>query len=111
MTTIMQGDSYPIYIDLLQDGSPLKPHMIDDLAVYVGESLSKTYSGGGVAFEHTTSRWYIRPTQAESFALEEGVYDVIVRVKYKNQPESDVKGEEIDRLRVRAFRGGTQEVL
>lgn len=36
MTTIMQGDSYPIYIDLLQDGSPLKPHMIDDLAVYVG---------------------------------------------------------------------------
>lgn len=45
MTTIMQGDSYPIYIDLLQDGSPLKPHMIDDLAVYVGKSLSKTYSG------------------------------------------------------------------
>lgn len=109
MTTIMQGDSYPVYIDLLQDGASLKPFMIDDLEVYVGESLRKTYSGGGVQFDEATLRWYIRPSQEETLGLEEGVHNVVVRVKYKGQPESDVKGEQIDRLKVRA--GVSREVL
>lgn len=39
--TIMQGDSYPIYFDLKQDGKVLTPEMVADVEVYVGDVLSK----------------------------------------------------------------------
>ncbi len=97
---MMQGDSYPVFIDLKQDGVTLTPDMIDDLEVCVGENLRKTYSGGGVAFDTGTQMWYIRPTQQETLDLPEDSYTVIVRVKYKNQP-ADVKGISVGRITIR----------
>lgn len=94
---MMQGDSYPVFINLKQYGVTLKPDMIDDLEVCVGEHLRKTWSGGGVAFDTGMQMWYIRPTQKETLNLPEDSHTVIVRVKYKNQP-ADVKGIPVGRI-------------
>lgn len=100
--TMMQGDSYPVFIDLKQYGVTLTPDMIQDQEICVGENLRKTYSGGEVGFDTETSMWYIRPTQQETLDLPEDAYSVIVRVKYKNQPSADVKGIQVGRIVIRS---------
>lgn len=100
--TIMQGDSYTIYLNLTQSGTSLTPDLVDDLEVYIGEELRKSLSGGGVFFDAEAVMWFIRPTQQETQALEEGTHEVTVRVKYKGQPPSDVMGTVVGRLRVQA---------
>ena len=97
---IMQGDSYPIYIDLTNDGIALRPSMIDEMEVFVREYLLKTYTSGGVVFDDASLRWYIRPTQQETFDLEEGSHEVIVRVKYKGSPNCDVIGTKLSRVNI-----------
>ena len=109
MTTIMQGDSYPIPITLHQDGVILKPFMIEDLEVCVGDNLRKTFLSNGVFFNEETMQWTFRLSQQDTFSMDEGVHDVYVRIKYLGQPESDVHGERIDRIRVIA--GKSREVL
>ena len=97
---IMQGDSYAIPISLTQGGYVLTPDMVEDVEISVGESLIKKYSAGGVTFDATSQQWYIRPTQAETLALEANEsYQVIARVKYKNTP-ADVKGINIGSIEV-----------
>ena len=89
---IMQGDSYPIFVELTQGGYVLTPEMVADVEVSVGESFIKKYSSGEVMFDSNLRKWYFRPTQEETLALEEGEsYQVIARVKYTNSP-ADVKG-------------------
>lgn len=48
---IMQGDEYDIYINLKQDGNALKPNMVDDIEVYIGTDIRKTYSNETVLFD------------------------------------------------------------
>ena len=97
---MMQGDSYPVFIDLEQYGTNLTPDMIDDLEVSVGEVLRKTFSGGGVGYDTVTAQWYIRPAQQETLDMEVGAYEVIVRVKYRNKPQADVKGITVGKIRI-----------
>lgn len=89
---MMRGDSYIVPIELKQNGVPLTSGMVTDVEVCVGDALRKTFSGGGVGFDTVTKRWYIRPTQAETLAMEPGSYHVIARVKYSNTDPADVVG-------------------
>lgn len=97
---MMQGDSYAVYIDLEQSGVDLTPEMVSDIEVSVGENLRKTYSGGGVGYDAASQRWYIRPTQEETLALEADGHEVIARVKYRNTPIADVKGISVGRIKI-----------
>jgi hypothetical protein len=106
---IMQGDSYPVLIDIEQDGVALTPDMIDDVEVCVGTELRKTYSAGEVGYDIDSGRWFIRPTQQETLNLDEDAYQVIVRVKYKNQPWPDVVGALAGRIMIRG--SNSKEVL
>lgn len=99
--TIMQGDSYPIFLNLTQDGMALSPDLLSDLEVYVGENLRLSYVEGTVMFDTSSKRWYIWPTQEQTFALEEGGNKVEIRPKYKNETKIYVKGHKlIDRIKV-----------
>lgn len=97
---MMQGDSYCIPIDLKQYGMLLTPDMIADLEVCVDTVLRKTYTGGGVGYDTLLKQWYIRPTQEETLGMEEKIYNVIARVKYRNQPQADVKGVPIGKIQI-----------
>lgn len=106
---IMQGDSYAIPITLKQDGVILTPDAVADVEVCVGETMRKTWSSGGVGFDRNTQQWYIRPSQAETLALEADSYDVIVRVKYLSLPEADVVGKKVGTITVQE--GESEAVL
>lgn len=99
--TIMQGDSCAIFINLTQDGFVLIPSMVDELEVYVGEGLRFSYMEGSVLFDSASQRWYIWPTQEQTFELEAGSHKIEVRVKYKNQNATNVKGHTLtDKIKV-----------
>ena len=76
---IMQGDSYPIPIDIMQDGVAITPEMVDEVEITVGKEIRKTLSQGGVTFEDGS--WYFLLSQQETFSLS-GTQPVIVRLKY-----------------------------
>ena len=97
--SIMRGDSYPILVDLKQDGISVTPDIISDIEVCVGDDLRFTYSEKTLAYDTVKKQWYFWPTQEETFALQEGSYDVYIRIKYPNKP-SQVYGFRIDRIRV-----------
>ena len=93
---IMQGDSRAIFINFTVNGSTLTPDMIDDLEVMVGEELRFAYSEDTVKYDASRNRWYIWPTQDQTFNLDEGSHKVEVRVKFHNQNTTNVKGYTID---------------
>lgn len=99
---IMQGDSYPIYMELTQDGAPLTPDMVAELEVCVGDKLRKLYSAKEVFFDEASERWYIHPTQEETFGLEANTnYDVTVRIRYKGTSPEEVMGMRLGQISVR----------
>ena len=97
---IMQGDSYAIPITLTLNNAPLNPDMVAEIEICVGEDVSirKTFTAGTVYYDSAAQKWYIRPTQAETLAMDPGGYDVIARIKYRNEELSDVKGLLIGRI-------------
>lgn len=76
---IMQGDSYPIPIDIMQDGVVITPEMVEDVEITVGAEIRKLYSTGGITFDAGT--WYFLLTQQETFSMS-GSNDVVCRLKY-----------------------------
>ena len=108
--TIMQGDSYPIFLNLKQNDAPLTEDYLDDLEVYVGENLRLTYAEGTVKYDKPSKRWYIWPTQEQTFNMEVGNQEVEIRVKYKTRNTINVKGHTIiDKIKVK--RAKSREVL
>lgn len=99
--TIMQGDSYPIYIELTQEGNVLPPGMVAELEICVGEQLRKLYSEKEVCFDTESSRWYIHPKQAETLALQPSSYPVFARIRYQNAGTEEVVGLKIGQITVR----------
>lgn len=97
---IMRGDSYPIYIELLQDNTILAPEMVAEIEVCIGESMRKLYSRNEVMFDQSSGRWYIRPSQQETLAWTESAYNVIARVKYANMDLPEVLGMNVGRINV-----------
>lgn len=76
---IMQGDSYPIPIDITQDGVVITPEMVEDVEITVGSEIRKTLSDGGVSYDG--GNWYFLLTQQETFSVS-GNQEVVCRLKY-----------------------------
>ena len=83
MIKITQGESYPIFINIKQDGVQLTPDMIQDLKICVG-NLHYTYLGGGVMYDASRLSWYINPTQQETLSLDKGKNEICAHVKYQD---------------------------
>lgn len=98
MLTIIQGESFPIYIALMQDDSPLTPDMIENLKICLG-SLKKKLSDGGVTFDETTQRWCVFPTQEETLEMPVGPNNVCCHIKY---PDGSVISKNLDGILVKA---------
>lgn len=98
---MMQGDSYVVPIDLTLNGQKLTPDIADDVEICIGEVMRMTFSGGTVGYDLATERWYIRPTQAETIALEPDTYNAVARIKIGD----DVKGINIGRLTITETEG------
>ena len=92
---ILQGDSYPIPVEIMQDGNIVTPEMVEEVEITIGADVRKTYSGGDVFYEDEI--WYFLLTQADSFSLSGG-YDVVLRLKYPGS--SNVVGTKIGKLSV-----------
>lgn len=93
--TIMQGDSYPIPIEVTQGDVTVAPELIEEIEVMIG-SIRKTGTSGGVIYHE--GWWYVQPTQEETFMME-GQQAVYVRLKYEGQPP-DVIGRQVGILNV-----------
>lgn len=91
---IMQGDSYPIPVEITQDGIAITPELVEEVEITIGTAVRKTYTGGGIAYEE--GMWYFRLTQEESFTLS-GSDEVVVRVKYPQT--NNVVGAKVGYLR------------
>lgn len=101
MIKIKQGDSCGVYLNLKQNGNKLLPEYVDDIEVCVEGNLRLTAVEGTVKFDSASKRWYIWPTQEQTFGLEEGIHKVEIRVKYKNNANTNVKGYDLaDRIKV-----------
>lgn len=108
--TIKQGDSYGIFLNLNQSGQTLTPDMVDDIEIYIGEALRFSAVDGGVKFDTSSNRWFIWPTQEQTFTLEEGTHKVEIRVKFKNANKPNVKGHDLsDKIKVKGSQ--SREVL
>lgn len=97
---IMQGDEYDVYIDLKQDGIALKPTLIENIEIYIGSGIRKTYKDSSVLFDSKALKWYIRLDQQETLNMKEGQHQTIARIKYKGAPDSDVVGIKLESFMV-----------
>lgn len=81
MIEITQGESRLIYIDLYQDDQPLKPDMVRDLTICIGD-YHATMLGGGVGYDDQTMQWWIWPSTQETKAMDPGREDLCVHVDF-----------------------------
>ena len=86
---IMQGDSYPIPVDIMQDGVVVTPEMVEDMEITVGAEIRKLYSAGDITFENNT--WYFLLKQQDTFSMS-GNNEVVCRLKY---PVTGIHAESI----------------
>ena len=102
--TIMQGDSYPIYMELKQDGKILTPDMVEELEICVGTdgstALRKLLSEEGALFDENSKCWYIYPTQQETLGLAVGFYYVHARIRYQGEDPEKVIGIPVGRIQI-----------
>ena len=84
---LVQGDSYPVWIDLQQNGEALSPGTAGDVTVRVGDLLQYRYSEGELGFDRDRGKWYFTPTAAETAGLAPESYRVTVEVSYRNRPQ------------------------
>ena len=107
---IMQGDSRAIFLNFTVNGAALTPDMIDDLEVMIGDDLRLAYSEDTVKYDASRSKWYIWPTQEQTFALDEGTYKPEIRSRFHNQNTTNVKGFIIDD-KIKVIGARSREVL
>lgn len=105
--TIMQGDSYPLFLHLTQNGKLLTPQIVEDLELCVGDNLRYIYSEGTLAYDMSRQKWYFWPTQEDTFSMQEDC-EVYVRIKYPNNPTM-VIGRKVDKIKVKETK--SREVL
>ena len=104
---MMQGDSYVVPINLKLNGNPLTPDTVDDVEICVGKQLRKTFRTGGVGYDTSKQRWYIRPAQEETMSIDVGGHSVIARILFSNG--DDVKGIKVGTIMI--FESHSKEVL
>lgn len=98
--TMMQGDTYGVFVSLRlrETPVPITPELVSEIELLVGQQLRKTYSEGQVLYDSARECWYFVPTQEETLAMEPGMYEVQVRVKFRNDDHSPVKGVSVGTL-------------
>lgn len=89
---MMQGDSFPVPVELKMDGITLTPEHLEDLEITVGENIRKLFSSGEIGYDASLHYWYFIPSQQETFAMDPDGYSVIARVKFRGNDRWDVKG-------------------
>jgi hypothetical protein len=92
---ILQGDSYPIPVEIKQDGIPVIPEIVEEVEITIGTEVRKTYTDGGVFYED--EMWYFLLSQEDTFSLSGG-YDVLLRLKHPGS--GNVVGTKIGKLSV-----------
>lgn len=92
---IFQGDSYPIPVEIRQDGVPVTSELVEEIEITIGSDIRKTYTGGGVFYED--EMWYFLLSQEDTFSLSGG-YDVLLRLKHPGS--GNVVGTKIGKLSV-----------
>lgn len=92
---IFQGDSYPIPVEIRQDGVPVTSELVEEIEITIGSDIRKTYTGGGVFYEN--EMWYFLLSQEDTFSLSGG-YDVLLRLKHPGS--GNVVGTKIGKLSV-----------
>lgn len=92
---IFQGDSYPIPVEIRQDGVPVTSELVEEIEITIGSDIRKTYTGGGVFYEN--EMWYFLLNQEDTFSLSGG-YDVLLRLKHPGS--GNVIGTKIGKLSV-----------
>lgn len=100
---MMQGDSYPVFVDLKISGPPVQiitPAMVEEVEICVGDSLRKLYSSGDVGFDETEKQWFFIPSQQETLDLEPESYEVQARLKFPNGNYSPTKGISVGRIEI-----------
>lgn len=108
---IMQGDSYPILINLVHDGDvPLTPEMVEEVEIAVSNALFLRKSAGDVYYDSIERNWYIHPTQAQTLALSHGDHELVARVKYLDAPRPVVVGIRFDGV-LHVVKSHSREVL
>ena len=75
-----QGDSFPIPVELMQDGQLLDVTTIEDLEICVGSNIKRKADGSDYL--------YFVLSQAETLGMKPGYYGVGVRIKYPGIPPS-----------------------
>jgi hypothetical protein len=92
---ILQGDSYPIPVEITQDDVPVTPELVEEVEITIGDRVRKTYTGGDVFYED--EMWYFLLSQEDTFSLSGG-YEVLLRLKYPGS--GNVVGTKIGKLSV-----------
>jgi hypothetical protein len=92
---ILQGDSYPIPVEITQDDVPVTPELVEEVEITIGDRVRKTYTGGDVFYED--EMWYFMLSQEDTFSLSGG-YEVLLRLKYPGS--GNVVGTKIGKLSV-----------
>ena len=109
--TIMQGDSYPILINLVHDGDvPLTPDMVEDVELTVSNALFLRKSAGEIYHDPIENVWYFHPTQEQTLALDPGDHGLVARVKYLDAPRPVVVGIRFDDV-LHVLKSHSREVL
>ena len=83
-----QGDSFPIPVELMQDGQLLDVNTIEDLEICIGPSIKRKLSEGGILQVDGSDYLYFVLSQAETLGMEPGYYGVGIRIKYPGIPPS-----------------------
>ena len=83
-----QGDSFPIPVELMQDGQPLNVNAIEELEICIGPNIKRKLSDGGILQANGSDYLYFVLSQAETLGMTPGYYGVGVRIKYPGIPPS-----------------------
>ena len=79
---MMQGDSYPIGISILNNaGNPVTPDDVRDIEITIGP-ITKKYSVGQLMY--TDGQWLFPITQKDTLNIMPGVVAAQVRVAWAN---------------------------
>ena len=87
---IHQGDSCYIPIKLVQNRVPLDAELLSEPEIFVGSSIVRRLSDGGVMQQEGDTDYYITLTQAETMGMRPGHYDVAARATYRGSEENSV---------------------
>lgn len=78
---MVQGDEYYVYLNIRYRDTIITSSVISDVIVKIG-SVVKSFVGGGVLFDATTSKWKIKLAQGETLNMKNVNYQV--QVKFSN---------------------------